>query len=95
MLVEDLLHQGYDEHPKNSTKGNGEDCTSGCKPDLGVVDIGACIEVKVLLVGLSVFVMAAVVMVVAVIMVTFFFIVAMVRMSIGFGCKHLLEKWDD
>ena len=93
MLVEDLLHQGYDEHPKNSTKGNGEDCTSGCKPDLGVIDIGACIKVKVLLVRLSIFVMATVVMVtMVVIMVAFFFIVAMVCVSIWFLCIRLLEK---
>ena len=93
MLVEDLLHQRYDEHPKNTTEGNGQDCTSGSKPYLGVIDIGACIEVKVLLIGLSVFVMTTMVIVtMVVIMVAFFFIVAMVRVSIWFLCIHLLEK---
>ena len=95
MLVEDLLHERYDEHPENTAEGNYKDCASGRKPYLVVIDIGGCIEVEVMLFRLSIFVMAAVVMVVAVIMVAFFFIVAMVRMSIGFGCKHLLEKWDD
>ena len=95
MLVEDLLHERYDEHPENAAEGNYKDCASGRKPYLVVFDIGGFIEVEVLLVRLSPFVMAAVVMVTMVIMVAFFFIVAMVRMSIGFDCKHLLEKWDD
>jgi hypothetical protein len=90
MLVEDLLHERYDEHPENATEGNCKDCTRSRKPYLVIIDIGGFIEVEVLLVRLSTFVMATVVMVTfLVIMVAFFFIVAMVRMSIGFGCKHL------
>ena len=95
MLVEDLLHERYDEDPENAAEGNCKDCTSGRKPYLVVIDIGGCIKVEVLLVRLSTFIMATVVVVAMVIIVAFFFIVAMVCMSIGFVCIHLLEKWDD
>ena len=94
MLVEDLLHEGYDEHPKNSAEGNCKNCTSGRKPYLVVFNIHrGFFEVEMLLVRLSIFVMATVVMVTMVIMLAFFFIVAMVSMSIGFVCIHLLEEW--
>ena len=95
MLVEDLLHERYDEDPENTAEGNCKDCTSGRKPYLVIIDIGGFIKVEVLLVRLSTFVMAAVVMVTMLIMMAFFFVVAMVRMSIGFDCIHLLGKWDD
>ena len=94
MLVEDLLHERYDEHPKNAAEGDYKNCASGSKPYLVVFDIHrGFFEVEMLLVRLSIFVMATVVMVTIVIMVVFFFIVAMVSMSIGFDCIHLLEEW--
>ena len=92
MLVEDLLHKRNDENPEDSTESYCKDCASGRKPYLVIFDIKDFVEVEMLLVRFSIFVMATMVMVPMIIKVVLLFIVAMVGMIVGFVCIHLLEE---